>query len=113
VQQECGYQPLDQRSLRGIFHNGYILLVLSGLNGQQPAVWMNDPRAPDDNLFGDLPIVLHDKPPSSIDGLDAPAWQWLLPWGSCRPFDLDDASNVALTSGEITHHHGKVAVFAT
>jgi hypothetical protein len=74
---------------------------------------MNDSRTPDNDLLGYFPIVLCDKPSAPVYGLNAPAWQWILLWSSYRPFDLDDASNVALTSGEITHHHGKVAVFAT
>jgi len=74
---------------------------------------MNDSRTPDDDLFGDLPIVLCDKPSAPVNGLDAPAWQGILLRCPYRPFDLDNASNVALTSGEVTHHHGKVAVFAT
>jgi hypothetical protein len=51
------------------------------------------------------------KPPAPVNGLDAPAWQGVLPWCPHRPFNLNKAPNVAFATGEITHHHGKVAVF--
>ena len=74
---------------------------------------MNDSAAPDNHLFGHCPIVLCDKPPAPVNWLNAPAWQGLLLRSFYRPFDSDDASNVVLTSGEITHHPGEIAVFAT
>ena len=45
---------------------------------------MNDSRTPDNDLFLDFPIVFSDKPPASVNGLNAPAWQRVLPLGS-RP----------------------------